>query len=89
MRDRLLNITAEDALLETSFRNFMPPDMPLLEHSQLSIESYLPATSTYGVLAGARLDHLFLSEDSIDDIRFFTPYPNTVSPLKQFRVDAK
>ena len=59
VRDRLLNITAEDALLETSMRNFMPPDMPLLDHSQLSIESYLPATSTYGVLAGARIDHLF------------------------------
>ena len=78
MRDRLLNITAEEMLVDTSLRNFMPPELPLLEHSYLSVESYLPATATYGILAGARLDNLFLSEDSIDDIRYFTPYAETL-----------
>lgn len=67
----------------------MPPEMPMLEHSVLSIESYLPATSTYGVLAGARLDNLFQSEDSIDDIRYFTPYATNLAPYSNPKLDAK
>lgn len=67
----------------------MPPEMPFLEHSALSIESYLPATSTYGVLAGARLDNLFQSEDSIEDIRYFTPYTSNVAPYLNPQVEAK
>lgn len=74
MKDRLLNITAEDALLDNSIKNFMPPDMPILDHSVMSIDNLLPTAAHYGILAGARFESLLLSEDSIEDLRYFTPF---------------
>jgi hypothetical protein len=73
IKDKLLNITAEDAVLDNSIKNFMPPEMPALDHSLMSIDGLLPTSVHYNVLAGARLESLFLSDDSIEELRFISP----------------
>ena len=70
----MLNITAEDILLDNSLKNFMPPDMALPEHSFLSFESYLPNSYRHGIIAGVKLENLVQSEDSIEDLKYWTPF---------------
>lgn len=70
----MLNITAEDILLDKSLKNFMPPEMPFMDHSILSIESYLPVQTGYGVISGVKLDQFIQSEDSMDEWKYFTPF---------------
>ena len=87
-KDKMLNITAEDILLDKSMKNFMPPELAVPDHSFLSFESYLPISSRHGIIAGVRLENLVQSEDSIEDLRYFTPFVNTVT-AGQIEADAK
>lgn len=87
MKDRLLNITGEDVLLDNSIKNFLPPEMPLLDHSFMSFDNLMPTAAQYNVLAGARLDNLFLSDDSIENIMFLAP--NMADPKSVFQPEKK
>jgi hypothetical protein len=51
----------------------MPPDLVLLDHSIMSIDSLMPTAAHYGVIAGTRLENLFLSDDSIDYVKNLNP----------------
>ena len=56
----------------------MPPDMIVPDHSFMSFESGLPISARY-VIAGTKIENLVQSEDSIEDLKYFTPYANMVT----------
>ena len=69
-------------MLDNSMKNFKPPELPLLDHSMTSIDGLLPTTAHYNILAGARLDNLILSDDSLEDLKFLAP-AGIPAPAKQ------
>ena len=73
LTDNIMDIPDENEVVNESLRNFKPPLEEMPDKSLLSIESRLPDTARKGMRGGVPIEHILMSEDSIEDWRHFTP----------------